>query len=113
MSGSLLLGKSGPQPKTTDRMGKRNRGVEYSADGKVRRIWGVEIGEDGRVVDQPDRSVRPKPSPDQGFLCGEPGKEPVGDLPRIPPGVRFVDAPSPLPFLFWAAYLVQSTRATK
>ena len=88
-------------------MGKRNRGVEYSADSKVKRIWGVEIGEDGRVVDQPDRSVRPKPSPDQGFLSGEPGKEPVGDRPAIPAGVRVIDAPSSLPSLFWAAYLLK------
>ena len=106
MRGSLLLGKSGRQPRITDRMGKRNRGVEYSADGKVRRIWGVEIGEDGRVVDTPDRSVRPKPSPDQGFLCGE-GKTSVAERPTIPAGVRVIDAPSPLPFHFWAAYLLK------
>ena len=81
--------------------------MEYSAAGKVKRIWGVPIGEDGRVVDQPDRSVRPKPSPDQGFLSGEPGKTPVGDRPKIPAGVRAVDAPSPLPSYFWGAYLLK------
>ena len=72
-----------------------------------KRYLGVEIDEDGYVVPKPYRNVRPKPSPDQGFLSGEPGKAPVGDRPKIPAGVRAVDAPSPLPFYFWPAYLLK------
>ena len=88
---------SGPSSETPD------KSPDTPTMGK--RYLGVQIAQDGYVAEQPDRRVRPKPSPDQGFLSGEPGKAPVGDRPTIPAGVKVIDAPSPLPFHFWAAYL--------
>ena len=75
-----------------------------------KRYLGVEIGEDGYVVETPDNKRRPKTSPTNGRLSGKRGTSPGGqashnDRPGIPAEVKFSDAAPPMPLALWRLIL--------